>query len=123
MIAVAGLLFVAMGLVSGLLLVLHPFGLGPGSPGLATWFLFPGLTLGGYLLLILGRGGFLALASSIVGSLLLLLAVGAVGGIFAVHNGLAPAAGDTAALWYVAAVGLVLGPTGLSLRKMASRSA
>lgn len=123
MIAVAGLLFVAMGLVSGLLLVLHPFALGPGSPGLASWFLFPGLTLGGYLLLILGRGGYLALASRILGGTLLLLAVAAVGGIFAVYNGLAAAAGDTAALWYVAALGLVLGPVGLSLEKLARRSA
>ncbi|MBL8487912.1 MAG: hypothetical protein JNK22_12550 [Rhodocyclaceae bacterium] len=118
MIAAAGLLLVAMGLVSGLLLVLHPFSLGPGSPGLATWFLFPGMTLGGYLLLIAGRSGSLATASSFVGGLALVLAMAAAVGIFAVANGLAAASGDTTALWYVLAVGLVLGPIGLSLKKL-----
>ena len=122
MIAAAGLLFVAMGLVSGLLLVLHPFSIGPGSPGLGTWFLFPGMTLGGYLLLIMGRSGSLAAASSFVGGLALVLAMAAAVGIFAVANGLA-AAGDTTALWYVLAVGLVLGTIGLSLKKLARPSA
>jgi hypothetical protein len=43
MIVFAGALLLVLGLVSGLFLLLAPFGIGPAMPGLTTWILFPGL--------------------------------------------------------------------------------
>jgi hypothetical protein len=92
---IAGAVFLVLGLVSGLLLTLAPFGIGAAQPQLVAWVLFPLLTIGGYLL----------------------LAVAATVGLFLVGNSfVAPGAG-TISLWYVLLIGLVLGTAGLSFRR------
>jgi len=53
MILIAGTLFLVMGLISGLLLALAPLGFMPYQPGWVTWVLFPGLTILGYVFVLL----------------------------------------------------------------------
>ena len=115
MILIAGGLFLVMGLLSGLFLVLAPFGATPYHPGVITWILFPGLTILGYIFVLLPlRSSLITIISRVTGGALLLLAVGATTGIFLLANSMIRSDFSTAPLWYVLAVGLVLGTSGLS---------
>ncbi|HTS21245.1 MAG TPA: hypothetical protein VMN79_05475 [Casimicrobiaceae bacterium] len=116
MITVVGALLLAMGLASGVLLVLAPFGVGPPSPGVTTWLLFPGFTIVGYILLAASaRMPIIALASRLGGALLLLLAFGAAAALFAIGNALYRATGDSMSLWYVMGFGFILGVAGFAI--------
>jgi len=116
MITVVGALLLAMGLASGVLLVLAPFGVGPPSPGVTTWLLFPGFTIVGYILLAASaRMPIIALASRLGGALLLLLAFGAAAALFAIGNALYLATGDSMSLWYVMGFGFILGVAGFAI--------
>jgi hypothetical protein len=118
MIPVVGGLLLILGLVSGLLLVLAPFGLGPASPGVTTWILFPGFTIVGYILLAASaRMPVIALASRLAGALLLLLAFGAAAALFAIGNALFHPSADALSLWYVMGLGLVFGVTGFAIAR------
>ena len=115
MILVAGALFLIMGLLSGLFLVLAPLAAMPFHPGIITWVLFPGLTILGYIFVLLPlRTSMVNIISRATGGALLLLAVIATIGIFLLANSMIVSTGSTAQLWYVLGVGLVLGTTGLS---------
>src|SRR6266508_6095478 len=95
MIPIIGALLLILGLASGILLVLAPFGIGPAAPGVTTWILFPGFTVVGYILLaVAARIGVTALVSRIAGACLVLLALGAGVALFALGNALIQAAGD-----------------------------
>ena len=121
MILFAGALLLALGLVSGLFLVLAPFGIGPATPGVTTWILFPGLTIVGYILLVVAaRIPHVALASRIAGACLVLLALGAAIALFAVGNALVQPGSDAAGLWYVLGLGLALGATGFAIGRVSS---
>jgi len=117
----AGGLLLVLGLVSGLFLVLAPFGLGPATPGVITWILFPGFTVVGYILLaVAARIPHVALASRIAGTCLVLLALGAAIALFALGNGLVKSTGDPVVLWYVLGLGLTLGATGFAIGRVSS---
>ena len=121
MIVLAGALLLLLGLVSGLFLLLGPFGIGPATPGITTWILFPGFTVVGYVLLaVAARIGVTALVSRIAGACLVLLALGAGVALFALGNALIPFGGDPVVLWYVLGLGLVLGATGFALGRAAA---
>ena len=121
MIVFAGALLLALGLVSGLFLLLAPFGIGPATPGLTTWILFPGFMVVGYILLaVAARIGLTALVSRLAGACLVLLALGAGTGLFALGNALITSAGDPAVLWYVLGLGLALGATGFAIGRASS---
>jgi hypothetical protein len=115
MIAIAGGLLAALGLVAAALLVAAPLGLVAVAPGLSLWILFPLLTLVGWFLLVVSdldpmRG----VATKIVAIPLLVLALLAVLGLVAAGIGLVQvnSAIGSVSLWYVAVVGGVLGATG-----------
>ena len=115
---IAGAVFLVLGLVTGLLLTLAPFGIGAGQPQLVAWVLFPLLTIGGYLLLALAaRGPAIALISRSAGAALLALAVAATVGLFLAGNAFVAPSTGTISLWYVLLIGLVLGTAGLSFRR------
>ena|SRR5215208_1807462 len=115
MMLVAGGLFLLMGLSSGLLLALAPLGFTPYQPGWVTWALFPGLTVLGYVFILLAsRTSIVPLISRATGGALLLLAVVATVGIFLIANSMIRSDFSTLPLWYVLGIGLVLGTTGLS---------
>jgi hypothetical protein len=116
MIPVVGALLLILGLVSGIFLVLAPFGIGPASPGVTTWILFPGFTIVGYILLAASaRLPVISLASRLAGALLLLLAFGAAAALFAIGNRLFSPPADALSLWYVMGLGLVFGVTGFAI--------
>ena len=116
MISFAGLILMVLGVASGLALVLAPFEVGPAIPGITTWILFPGFTLVGYILFAVeARTAWVVGASRYAGAALIALALAAAVALFAVGNGLIAAAVATMSLWYVLAVGTVMGATGLAL--------
>jgi hypothetical protein len=123
MILVAGALLIVLGIVSGLFLLLAPFGIGPATPGAITWILFPAFTVVGYILFAAAaRIPHVALTSRIAGACLVLLAVGAAVALFAVGNALVQSNGDTAGLWYVLGLGLALGATGFAIARVSAGS-
>ena len=116
MIPVVGGLLLILGIVSGIFLVLAPFGLGPASPGVTTWILYPGFTIVGYILLAASaKMHVISVASRLAGAGLLLLAFGAAAALFAIGNALYPTKGDSIGLWYVMGLGLILGVTGFTI--------
>jgi len=114
MIAIAGGLLAALGILAGALLAAAPFGLvAPAGPSL--WILFPLLTAVGWFLLVVSdldplRGT----ATRFVATPLLILALLAAVGLVAGGAGLAAIQGTTGmlSLCYVLVVGGVLGATG-----------
>jgi hypothetical protein len=121
MIVFTGGLLLVLGLVSGAFLLLAPFGVGPASPGVATWILFPGFTVVGYILFAASaRIAIISMASKIAGALLLLLAVGAAAALFAASNGLFKSTVDPLEFWYVMAVGLLLGASGFAIARVSA---
>ncbi len=119
MISFAGLILMVLGVASGLVLLLAPFDIGPAIPGITTWILFPGFTLVGYILFAVeARTRWVVGASRYAGAALLALAVVAAVALFAVGNGLVAATGATLPLWYVLALGTLMGATGLALGRV-----
>ncbi len=115
MIAIAGGLLAALGVLAGALLVAAPLGLVAAAPGLSLWILFPLLTLVGWFLLVVSdldplRGN----ATRFVAVPLFVLALLAVLGLVAAGAGLVAVNGiaGTTPLWYVAIVGGILGAVG-----------
>ena len=115
MIAIAGGLLAALGVLAGALLVAAPLGLVAAAPGLSLWILFPLLTLVGWLMLVVSdldplRG----MATKAVAIPLFVLALLAVLGLVAAGAGLVAVSGvaGTMPLWYVAIVGGCLGTLG-----------
>jgi hypothetical protein len=122
MILIAGGLFLVMGLISGLLLALAPLGITPFQPGWVTWILFPGLSMLGYVFLLLAsRSSVVPIVTRATGGALLLLAIVATVSIFLLANSMIRSDFSTLPLWYVLGVGLVLGPAGLSFPPGASK--
>ena len=115
MIAIAGGLLAALGILAGALLAAAPFGLVATEPGLSLWILFPLLTMTGWFLLVVSdldplRGTATRFVATPLLVLALLAAVGLVlagAGLVAVHGVAA-----TMSLCYVLVVGGVLGATG-----------
>ena len=115
MIAIAGGLLAALGVLAGALLVGAPLGLVAAAPGLSLWILFPVLTLLGWFMLVVSdldplRG----MATRSIAIPLFVLALLAVSGLVATGAGLLAVNGlaGTAPLWYVAIVGGFLGALG-----------
>ena len=115
MIAIAGGLLAALGVLAGALLVGAPLGLVAAAPGLSLWILFPLLTLIGWFMLVVSdldpmRGN----ATRFVAVPLFVLALLAVLGLVAAGAGLVAVNGPagTTSLWYVAIVGGFLGALG-----------
>ena len=115
MIAIAGGLLAALGVLAGALLVGAPLGLVAAPPGLSLWILFPVLTLlGWFMLVVSGLDPLRGTATRSVAIPLFVLALLAVLGLVAAGAGLVAVNGltGTAPLWYVAVVGGFLGALG-----------
>ncbi len=115
MIALAGGLLAALGILAGALLAAAPFGLVAAEPGLSLWILFPLLTIAGWLLLVVSdldplRGT----ATRFVATPLLVLALLAAVGLVVAGAGFVGVRGvaGTMSLCYVLVIGGVLGATG-----------
>lgn len=115
MLLLIAVLLLALGLLSGAVLVLSAFGALAASSALTLWILFPLLSIVGFSLAATQaqpaqvRGVTVAASGT-----LLLLAVASAGALVLGTGSLVPAPVHPASLWYVLAVGLVLGPVGLA---------
>jgi hypothetical protein len=118
MLLITGLVFLALGLLSGAFLVLVPAGLIDRAAGLTLWALFPALTIMGYLMAALSmRPGTLPILSRVSGALLLLLALVAAVTLVLQGGAIIEARADTFSLWYVLALGVALGAAGVSTHR------
>jgi len=121
MIIFAGAILLTLGLVSGLFLLLAPFGVGPANLGWTGWFMFPAFTLVGYVMFAVGaRHAQVSLLSRIGGGCLVLLAIAAAIGLFAIGNGLVQHRGDALSLWYVLCLGLAFGASGFAIARFSA---
>lgn len=110
-----GTLFIALGLLAGAFLVIAPFGLVSLEPGLALWILFPGLSIVGYALVIVGAGVPQIRSLSLVAScLLLVLALASAAGLVFSAVSVTPPVTGTATLWFVLVVAGGLGTIGVA---------
>jgi hypothetical protein len=116
MVAAVGGVFLALGLASGLMLLLTPLRVGAMPPSDVVWVLFPLLTLTGYLLLGMAAGlPSVQIVSRVAAAALLLLAVLAAGGLLYVSSAPSIEPVNLTPLWFVLGVGLMVGLAGLTL--------
>lgn len=121
MMLIAGVLFLLLGLGSGLLLVLFPLGYAPVAPGITTWVLFPVLTVLGYVFVVVAaRSDAVPTISRVTGAVLIALAMFAAVGLFLIGNSIVSAERNMLPLWYVLGIGLVFGTTGLAIRRLSA---
>jgi hypothetical protein len=124
MLVVAGLVLLALGILCGALMLLIPLGMVEGAVGLALWIFFPLFSVAGYLMAAAAsrRDGALPLLSRATGAVLIVLALAAAVALVLQAAALFHPAGDTLSLWYVLAIGIVLGAMGLASRTAAPAS-
>ena len=113
MLVLVGVVLLALGLLSGAVLVLASFAVLAAEPGLTLWASFPLLCLAGFALVAAQARPALVRAVSLAASaLLLLLAVASIAGLVLGAAALVPAPASTAPLWFVLVVGALLGTLG-----------
>jgi hypothetical protein len=97
-----GSLLMVFGLLAGCLLLIAPLGIIEITPGIGLWLLFPGFSIGGYILLTLApHFAKLRVLALFLSSLLLLLAAAAAAEIMLYASTLMQPTGSTLILWYV----------------------
>ena len=116
MIAAVGGVFLMLGLASGIMLVAAPLTAASASTSDVIWALFPILTLTGYLLLGMGgRAPSVQLVSRVAGGALLVLSLVAAIGLLLLSSRTPASPSSLTPLWYVLAIGLMVGLAGISL--------
>lgn len=117
MMFIAGIVLLALGLLCGVLLLLIPLGVVPGSTGLALWLLFPAFAITGYFMAAsAAANNGAATITRASGGVLMLLALAAAVALVLRAAGVIHPEADTLSLWYVLVVGLVLGGMGIASR-------
>ena len=110
---VVGILFIALGLFSGAVLVAAPFGLVPLGPGLSLWVFFPVFSILGSVLVILGaKTAHIRVVSLAVSCILLILAAASAVGLVVSAVSAASTPPNTSSLWFVLVVAGILGTVG-----------
>lgn len=114
---IAGIAILALGLVCGVLLLLIPLGVVPGSTSVALWLLFPAFAVTGYFMAASAAANRSAAAITRgSGGVLMLLALAAAVVLVLKAAGMVATEGGTLSLWYVLVIGLVLGGMGIASR-------
>lgn len=113
MLLIAGLLLLALGLLSGAVLLLAPFGVLVTQAGYTLWATFPLLCLFGFSMLAMqARPPQVRLVSVVSSALLLALALASITALVLAAAALIPAPASTGSLWFVLVVGVLLGSVG-----------
>jgi hypothetical protein len=113
MLLIAGVLLLALGLLSGVVLVLAPFGVLGAEAGYTLWATFPLLCLFGFSMLATqARPAQVRLVSVVSSALLLALALASITALVLAAAALIPAPAGTGSLWFVLVVGMLLGSVG-----------
>jgi len=114
MLMLAGIVLLVLGLGSGAILLVAPFGLLPAAPAGALWLLFPAFVGVGYVLFVIPASPpRIRLISRLASAALLLLATLAAVAIFLISAALLTPDSATGSLWYVLGLGTLLGALGL----------
>jgi hypothetical protein len=113
MLLIFGLILIALGLLSGAVILLATVGLIAAAPGLTLWLTFPSLCIVGFLLMAMQAQPAQVRTVSVVSSaLLLLMAVASIIVLVLSSASLLPAPASSASLWFVLIVGVALGSIG-----------
>ena len=113
MLAIVGIILMALGLLSGAVLVLATMGLMAATPGITLWMAFPALYILGYVSMAMqAQTAQMRLATMATSGVLLVLALASVIVLVLSAASLMPEPASTGALWYVMIVGLALGSFG-----------
>lgn len=126
MLAIFGLVTLALGFACGGVLLATGFGFMAQASGLVLWLLFPTLIAVGYTLFVIGaQGPLIRSVSTASAALLLALAMAALVALVGRAIGLLPSvgagAGPSASLWVVLILGVVLGPIALVVKRAPDR--
>jgi hypothetical protein len=113
MLIIVGVILIALGLLSGAVLLLATVGLIAATPGLTLWLTFPSLCIVGFILMAMqaqpGQVRTVTVASS---ALLLLMALASIVVLVLSSASLIPLPSSSATLWFVLGVGALLGTCG-----------
>ena len=113
MLIIAGVILIALGLLSGAVLLLATVGLIAATPGFTLWLTFPSLCVAGFILLAMQAQPAQVRTVSVASSaLLLLMALASIVVLVLSSASLIPAPASWATLWYVLGVGALLGTFG-----------
>jgi hypothetical protein len=113
MLLIAGLLLLALGLLSGVVLVLAPFGVLAAQAGVTLWATFPLLSLLGFSMLAMqAQPAQVRLVSVVSSALLLALALASITALVLASAALIPAPAGAGSLWFVLVIGVLLGSVG-----------
>lgn len=113
MLLLVGVVLLALGLLSGVALVLGSFAVLGAQPGLTLWFTFPLLCLAGFGLVATHARVEVVKAVSLASSaVLLLLALASIASLVLGATAWVRAPADSAALWFVLVVGAAMGSLG-----------
>lgn len=113
MLLLAGVFLLVLGLFSGAVLLLAPFGVVAQDPGFALWVLFPLLCLVGFgMLAVQAKASEVRTITLCASAVLLLFALASVAGIVLSAASMIAPPMDSAPLWFVLAVGAILGSFG-----------
>ena len=124
MLVIVGLVLLVLGILCGALMLLIPLGMVDGAVGLALWIFFPLFSVAGYLMAAAAsrRDSAVPMLSQVSGAVLVVLALAAAIALVLQAASLFHPSGDTLSLWYVLAIGIVLGAMGLATRRSAPAS-
>ena len=110
---IVGAFLLALGLFSGVVLVVAPLGLATWSPGVTLWVLFPLFSIIGYTLFVIGaKTTQIRMLSLGVSCLLLLLALVSAAALVMASASVVEPVDSTLSLWYVLVIAGVLGAIG-----------
>lgn len=113
MLVLVGVVLLALGLLSGAVLVLASLAVLAAEPGLTLWACFPSLCLAGFALVATQATPALLRSVSLAASaLLLLLATASIAALVLGAAALVPTPASAASLWFVLVVGALLGSVG-----------
>ena len=124
LLVIAGVGLIALGLFSGLVLLLAPLGLVPWAPDAVLWVAFPLFSMIGYVLFVIGgRSAHVRGLSIVLSALFLLLALAAAAALVLGAAAVVGPIAQTAPLWYVLVVAGVLGIVGSASYRLAPAGA
>ena len=113
MLIIVGVILIALGLLSGTVLLLATVGLIAATPGFTLWLTFPSLCILGFVLLAMQAQPAQVRAVSVTSSaLLLLLSMASIVVLVLSAASILPAPASSATLWFVLVVGGLLGTIG-----------
>lgn len=113
MLLIFGVLLIVLGILSGAVILLAAVGLVAAPPGATLWLAFPGLSLGGFLLMaMLAQPAQVRTVTVVSSAILLLMAMVSIVVLVLSAASILPAPASTLSLWFVLINSVVFGSIG-----------